>query len=923
MHKTLPSYPRAYMDKMPVPSSLSLISVLALSMVAVPLICHAQGGIITTIAGSAKGTFGFSGDGGPAVNALLSFSPGGVGVDNTGRVYIADQQNNRIRRIDTAGVITTAAGNGSGTFAGDGGPATSAGFSHPPRVAADSAGNFYFGINGGRIQKVDAKGIITTFVGTGGFVFSGDGGLATNAGISQVAAGVAVDGQGNFYFADSSFYRIRKVNAAGIISTIAGNGTKGYSGDGGPALNAQIDVVVGVAADNAGNVYIADSNNNRIRKVDSSGVITTVAGTGTAGYSGDGGQAVNAQVSNPCAVAVDGAGNLYICDTANFTIRKVDTAGIITTVAGTGKPGNSADGGLATATALGTLEDLAVDAAGNMYIVDYSRIRKVTAGGASSGGGGPPPSITAVVDAAAYTANIAQGSVFVVKGTNLCPSGVVYGSVPYSSAPLNGVKVTFTPSAGGAATDVYMVYTYGAGSVNQLAAILPSTVPPGNYTVTVTNGGTVGNPFNATVVAHKFGIISVNGSGAGRAVVQNYISSTQYDLDRYTTGTVSGFTYSPAHPGQVIVIWGTGLGPIASPDNTLPGALDLRSTLNIQVLINGVAYTPDLYGGRAPGLPGADEIIMTLPAGVAVSCLDLLQISVNGQLSNSTTISIAAGSDSACTAPGVSTDTLTKLDQGGNFTVGTISLAAGSDANNGPSIRVDVASQEFIALDADQLSAGTSSSPTSIANNTCVATRQTVSLPTGTAQTLNFKLLDAGIVLLNGPNIVNVPVTAETILNGQVGGVTVIAGAVYTAGNYTITGQGGKDVGKFQTSITLVQPLVVTGTIGKSISRSADLPIAWTGGGTQTVTITAAAAAAIPGSQSIDSGVVTCVTTADKGGFTIPTAMLQQLPAANGSVTLVSSAATVDFKAPLVAGGNIDFGYLGAGFQSRFSATYK
>jgi len=900
---------------------------LALGALAVPLTCHAQPGIITTIAGSTKGTFGFSGDGGPAINALLSFSPGGVAVDNTGRVYIADQQNNRIRRIDTAGVITTVAGNGSGTFAGNGGQATSAAFSHPPRVVTDTAGNFYFGINGGRIQKVDSKGIITTYVGVGfgTGVLSGDGGLAANATISQVAAGVAVDGQGNFYFVDQAFYRIRKVNAAGVISTIAGNGTKGYSGDGGPALNAEFDVVVGIGADSAGNVYIADANNNRVRKVDLSGNITTVAGTGVAGYSGDGGQAVSAKISAPCAVAVDGAGNLYIAETGNSTVRKVDTAGIITTVGGTGKPQLDVDGVLATTTSLGTLEDMAVDSAGNIYIVDYSRIRKIAAGGASTSGGGPPPAITAVVDAAAYTANIAQGSVFVVKGTNLCPAGTVYGTVPYSNGALNGVTVTFTPAGGGAAVNAYMVYTYAAGSVTQLAAILPSTVPTGNYNVTVTNGGTVGNSFAATVVAHKFGIISVNGSGSGRAVTQNYISATQYDLGRYTTGTLSGFTYSPAHPGQIIVIWGTGLGPITSPDNVLPGAIDLRSSLTIQVLINGVAYTPDLYGGRAPSLPGADEIIMTLPAGVAVSCLDSLQISVNGQLSNSTSISIAPAGAAACTAPGISTATLANLDQGGNFTFGTVSLAAGSDANNGPSIRVDVASQEFISLDADGLTTTATSTAVSVANNTCAVVRQTYIPPTGAAAPINFKLLDAGTVLLNGPNIGNVPLSAETILNGQVNGVTVIAGAVYTAGTYSITGQGGKDVGKFQSTITIPQPLVVTGTIGKSISRSADLPIAWTGGGTQTVTITATSAAAVAGTnpQQIDSGVVTCVTTADKGGFTIPTAMLQQLPAANGAVTLVSNSADVSFTAPLVAGGNVDLANLGAGFQSRFSATWK
>ncbi len=539
------------------------------------------------------------------------------------------------------------------------------------------------------------------------------------------------------------------------------------------------------------------------------------------------------------------------------------------------------------------------------------------------------PTITAVVDAAAYTANIAQGSVFVVKGTNLCPSGVVYGSVPYSSAPLNGVKVTFTPAGGGAATDVYMVYTYGAGSVNQLAAILPSTVPTGDYNVTVTNAGVAGAAFKTTVVAHKFGIITVNGSGAGRAVVQNYISPTQYDLDRYTTGVLSGFSYSPAHPGQIVVIWGTGLGPIIGPDNTLPGAIDLRSSLSVQVLINGVAYAPDLYGGRAPTLPGADEIIMTLPPGVALSCLDSLQIGVNGQLSNSTTISVASGGETACTAPGITTATLAKLDEGGDFTVGTISLAGGSSANNGPSIRVDAASVEFVGLNADALNAAApaSAAPVTVPNNSCVATRQIVTVPTSAAAPIAFTLLDAGKVVLNGPNTTNVPISVQTLLNGQVAGVTVVAGAVLTAGIYTVTGSGGKDVGPFQATTTLVQPLVVTGMIGKSISRSADLPIAWTGGGAQTVTITAAAALAAPGSTPAnpieDSGIVTCVTTADKGGFTIPTAMLQKLPAANGSVTVVSNGATLNFTAPLVAGGNVDFTNIGSGFQSRFSATFQ
>jgi hypothetical protein len=241
---------------------------------------------------------------------------------------------------------------------------------------------------------------------------------------------------------------------------------------------------------------------------------------------------------------------------------------------------------------------------------------------------------------------------------------------------------------------------------------------------------------------------------------------------------------------------------------------------------------------------------------------------------------------------------------------------------------VDVASAEFISLNVDQLTADTTTTAqTPIPNNSCVATRQIVTLPAGTGGTFTFALLDAGNVLLNGPNIVNVPLGVQTILNGQVGGVTVVAGAVYTAGTYTVTGQGGKDVGQFQATVTMPQPLVITGTIGKAISLSADLPIAWTGGGTQVVNITAASAVAAPGSTPTnpitDSGVVNCVTTADKGGFTIPAAMLQKLPAANGNVTIVSNGNTVNFTAPLVAGGNLDVAQFSFGFQSRFSATYK
>ena len=339
--------------------------------------------IITTIAGT--GEFGFSGDGGPATQAQI-VAPLGVAVDGAGNLYIADSDNRRIRKVDSAGTITTVAGTGEFGFSGDGGPATQAELYRPYGVAVDGAGNLYIADSDNRrIRKVDSAGTITTVAGTGEFGFSGDGGPATQAQIGY-SRGVAVDGAGNLYIADR--FRIRKVDSAGTITTVAGTGEGGFSGDGGPATQAQISAPYGVAVDGAGNLYIADSDNHRIRKVDSAGTITTVAGTGEFGFSGDGGPATQAELYRPRGVAVDGAGNLYIAD--RFRIRKVDSAGTITTIAGTGEGGFSGDGGPATQAQISAPYGVAVDGAGNLYIADTGnvRIRKVTL---VSGSGSQPP----------------------------------------------------------------------------------------------------------------------------------------------------------------------------------------------------------------------------------------------------------------------------------------------------------------------------------------------------------------------------------------------------------------------------------------------------------------------------------------------------------------------------------------------------
>ena len=363
-------------------------------------------GTISTVAGGRK-----YGDGGPATATELD-RPSGVALDGAGNLYIADRRNQRIRKVDSTGTISTVAGAKIQGFSGDGGAATAAELRFPSGVALDNAGNLYIADRSNhRIRKVDSTGTISTIAGTGTEGFSGDGGAATAAEIDS-PWGVVVDGAGNLYFADSDNHRIRKVDTAGTISTIAGTGTEGFSGDGGAATAAQLSAPRGVALDGAGNLYIADTDNHRIRKVDTAGTISTIAGTGTEGFSGDGGAATAAQLNSPSGVALDGAGNLYIADAHNHRIRKVDTTGTISTIAGTGTSGFSGDGGAATTAQLNQPEGVAVDGAGNLYIADTynDRIRLLTllpplpppGGGAGGGGGGlqtapsAPRNLTAV-----------------------------------------------------------------------------------------------------------------------------------------------------------------------------------------------------------------------------------------------------------------------------------------------------------------------------------------------------------------------------------------------------------------------------------------------------------------------------------------------------------------------------------------------
>ena len=322
---------------------------------------------ISTLAGT--GDEGFNGDGETAVQADLD-NPSGVAVDRMGNVYFADTFNHRIRRVDLLGAITTIAGTGEDGFNGDIGPAAMAQLDRPFGVAVDSAGIVYFAdAFNHRIRRVDPSGAISTIAGAGGWGYGGDGGPAIAARL-DLPTSVAVDEAGNVYFADTENDRIRRVDPSGVIATVAGTGQSGFNGDGGPAVQAQLDTPYGVAVDKAGNVFVADTFNHRIRRVDSSGAITTIAGNGERGFGGDGGPAVEAQLNEPRGVAVDAGGAVYFSDEGNDRIRRVDPSGSIATVAGTEGNGFNLESGPADQAQMDNPEGVAVDVLGNVYFAD-------------------------------------------------------------------------------------------------------------------------------------------------------------------------------------------------------------------------------------------------------------------------------------------------------------------------------------------------------------------------------------------------------------------------------------------------------------------------------------------------------------------------------------------------------------------------
>jgi uncharacterized protein (TIGR03437 family) len=559
-------------------------------------------GLATTFAGD--GTFGFAGDGGVAISAVLN-GPAGVAIGPDGNLYIADERNHRVRKVSTAGVISTVAGTGIPAISVDGLPPTSTPLDAPAGLLLDSTGALWIGeYFGNRVHKLPPGGMMQPVAGNGTAGFNGDFRSATTAEL-QAPDQTTLDAAGNLYIADSGNHRIRKVTPQGMISTYAGTGSAGFGGDGGQAASATLNLPRGVAADAAGNLFIADTNNNCIRKVTPGGLIATVVGGGPF------------PLSLPRSVMVGFDQNLYIADTGNQRILKLTPAGDLSTIAGTGTAGFSGDGGDALSAQFSNPAAIAMDAAGNLYVADFdnNRIRKLTP---STPGAAVPivalPSTASLLNAASlHSGPVAPGELLSILADGIGPAIGAFGvfesggaldtllsetQVLFDSQPApliyvqqSQIKVQVPYEVAGLATTRVQVFHSGQLKADVTLPVTPAT--PGIFTVS-------------------------GGSGPAQILQQD--------------GSLNSAT-NPADPDSVITIFATGDG------QTSPGGIDgTRSTdpypqpigqLDLRI---GGRPAEILFVADASGAPGVLQINARIPTIVGSGAITL-SLAVDSALS--------------------------------------------------------------------------------------------------------------------------------------------------------------------------------------------------------------------------------------------------------------------------------------------------
>jgi uncharacterized protein (TIGR03437 family) len=592
--------------------------------------------VITTVAGD--GSTSFSGAKVTAVNGHLN-GPDGLFVDAAGNLYIADQSNFAVRKVDKSGAMTTIAGCGpditcleSGPFLGGSAVKTSV---NPYGIVVDKAGNVYI-TDGSRnaVEKIDTGGIITAFAGTGKPSANlGDGGPANKASLNT-PVGLDIDSAGNIYIADLANNRIRKVDTAGIITTVAGSNAMGFGGDGGKATDAMLNNPHGVAVDKAGNIYIADTNNFVVRKVNASGIITTLAGLpgnpSIIGPAPEGTPAINTPLVSPWDVRVDSVGNLYIAEWLGFRVRKVDQKGIITTVAGDGKLGFSGDGGLATSAMLTTPEGIRLDAAGNLYIADNqnNRVRKVGQPHAA-----PVVNALGVVNNASFAPGsnpVAPGSIAAVFGSNMNDgSNVLFSSFGADGklvTTLGGAQVTINGSP------VPIFYSTPA----QLGIQIPANLSGSSASIQVSIGGETSAQQMIPIAPVAPGLFSTDQSGHGQGAI--LIANTNTLVA--PAGSIPGRESRPAKTGDFITIFCTGLGAVTPLLATGEPGTSNTTVEEPSVTIDGIPAIVQ-FSGIAPGFVGLDQVNVEVPAGVHAANDVPVVLTIGGKQSNTVTIAVS------------------------------------------------------------------------------------------------------------------------------------------------------------------------------------------------------------------------------------------------------------------------------------------
>jgi uncharacterized protein (TIGR03437 family) len=560
-----------------------------------PAFCQAPAYVITTFAGD--NTAGYTADAVAANTSELN-NPFGIALDSKGNLYIADQDNFRVRQV-TGGTISTVAGNGTSGYTGDAAAATSAELGRVSGLALDSSGNLYIADPDNYvIRKVSSGGTITTFAGSNalGAGGTGDHGLATSAQLSK-PTGLALDAAGNLYIADTGNSRIRMVAASNSYITTLSTGSVVLSSP------------KGVAVDAAGRVYIADTDNCRILKVTPSGSITittTVTGSdsGACGFSGDGGPAASALLDHPSGVALDAAGNLYIADTFNQRIRRVSAAtGTITTLAGKRFSGYTGDGGSSASAELSFPLAVLVGPHGNIYVSDTqnSVIRLMTAA---------PPAINGVITSSGFGGftSIAPGAFIEIYGSNLAADSLNWGGA------FNGVNAP-TLLAGTTVTIGGQPAFIAYDSPGQVNALVPSNVGTGQQQITVTTAIGTSNSYAITVNPTAAGLLAPVTPIDFNIGGLQYVGALFPDNQTYVLppGAISGVPSRRAKPGDVIVIYGIGFGPV-TPNIPAGQIVQVNNTLTLPFQIFFGSTPASLqYWGLAPGETGVYQFNVVVP----------------------------------------------------------------------------------------------------------------------------------------------------------------------------------------------------------------------------------------------------------------------------------------------------------------------